>query len=128
MDLPKWQCPDVDTKPGAPRSPVDGRGTGNRTAWFPQPGLALMAFANLARTTSLACIHWKCATTSFPTATPSEAWRKSCSPEWTVCRAQRTTWIGAVRTPQRPSIPFGRFAPVRQLWHLACLCHVVGAM
>ena len=29
---------------------------------------------------------------------------------------------------ERLSTPFGRFAPARPLWHLACLCHVVGAM
>src|SRR6267154_2751330 len=39
-------------------------------------------------------------------------------------------WCGAYTATalQRPSIPFGRFAPVRPLWHLACFCHVVGAM
>jgi hypothetical protein len=27
-----------------------------------------------------------------------------------------------------PQFPFGRFASARPLWHLACFCHVVGAM
>jgi hypothetical protein len=74
---------------------------------------ALKAFANLARTTSFACIQGKCARTSFPNATPSEELDGGLSPEWTVCRARCTTRIGAVHTRQRFSIPFGRFAPVR---------------
>jgi hypothetical protein len=37
-------------------------------------------------------------------------------------------WCTAYTATALNSPPFGRFAPVRPLWHLACLCHIVGAI
>src|SRR5437868_11283604 len=88
---------------------------------------ALKAFANSARTTLW--LHSREVRQDVISKRNSErSLTEVLFARMEFCRARCTTRIGAVHTRQRFSIPFGRFAPVRPLWHLACRCHVVGAM
>jgi hypothetical protein len=71
-------------------------------------------FVIFGRTIALARVHEKMARISLP-------------PNWSAVPSAIHDLKHAVGSLQRFSIPFGRCAAVRLLWHPPCLCHIAGS-